>query len=246
MNFPYKNNPFSVVAWFDFSLTLTFAVPASELAARLPHCFQPDTHDSQWAFIAVAIVKTRGLRPEKGPKILGKEFILAGYRHFVRYRSTDNRNLRGLQIIRSETDKRSMVMLGNLFTPYSYVYQPMMVKVDKGIYEVLQPLTRLSITAEPADETSEFLPDDSVFKDWKEARKFCGPMPFTFTHDAKRNQVLVIEGQREAWKPKPMRINDFHIPYLKDLGFSDIRLSTAFAVENVPYRWEKGRKELLI
>lgn len=245
MTLPYKNNPFSVVAWFDFSLTLTFAVPAKELAERLPHCFTPDTYDDQWAFIAVALVKTRGLRPEKAPKIMGKDFMLTGYRHFVRYQSKDNRNLRGLQIIRSETNKRSMVMLGNFFTPYRYVHEPMLIHADNGLYDVVQPHTSLHINAEPAEESSDSLPEGSVFPDWKTARRFCGPMPFTFTHDSKKDQVLIIEGQRAAWKPKPMQINDYHIPYLKELGFSEVRLSTAFAVEGISYRWKKGRKETL-
>lgn len=246
MNLPYKNNPFSVVAHFDFSLTLTFAVPAVELASRLPICFQPDTHDTQWAFIAVAIVKTRGLRPEKAPKITGKDFVLTGYRHFIRYKSQDERNLRGLQIIRSETNKRSLVALGNFFTPYRYVHEPMLIKADHRNYEVTQPSTQFSVIAEPAEEASDSLPANSVFSDWRTARKFCGPMPFTFTHDTRRNEVLIIEGQRALWKPKPMRINDYNIPYLDELGFSEIRLSTAFAVENVSYRWEKGRKEVLV
>jgi hypothetical protein len=50
------------------------------------------------------------------------------------------------------------------------------------------------------------LPEGSPFADWKEARRFAGPLPFTFTYTAKKKQVLIIEGVRENWKPEPVRV----------------------------------------
>ncbi|HEX7262314.1 MAG TPA: hypothetical protein VF258_10905, partial [Luteolibacter sp.] len=77
MPFPILSaNPFAVDAWFDSSCTLTFAVPKEQVAARLPECLMPDTFDDRWAFIAVAIVQTRGLRPAGFPAWLGSNFTL--------------------------------------------------------------------------------------------------------------------------------------------------------------------------
>ncbi len=111
MNSPFRCNPFAVEAWFDLSITLTFALPKAQLTARLPACLEAETFDDRWAFIAVALVQTRNLRPRGFPRFLGQDFLLAGYRHFVAYRSPDGRRLRGLQIIRSETDRRRMTFL---------------------------------------------------------------------------------------------------------------------------------------
>lgn len=244
MNGPLQCNPFPVEAWFDYSITLTFAVPAGELAARLPPCLEADVFADQWGFIAVALVKTRGLRPKGLPSMLGRDFILAGYRHFVRYRSTSGRRLRGLQIIRSETDKRAMVVLGNLFTPYKYQHQPLVARMEGDRFTAINRNNDFYICVEPAEEESETLPHDSVFLDWRSARRYCGPMPYTFNFDKRRNQVLIIEGQREEWKPEAMKVIDCNIPYLDVLGFSDVRLATAFRVCDVPYSWKKGRSEI--
>jgi hypothetical protein len=50
------------------------------------------------------------------------------------------------------------------------------------------------------------LPAGSPVADWKEARRFAGPLPFTFTYDAAREQRLIIEGVRENWKPVPVTV----------------------------------------
>lgn len=69
-------------------------------------------------------------------------------------------------------------------------------------------------------------------------------MPYTFSYDPCRDRVLVIEGQREKWKPEAMKVIDYRIPYLDALGFSEINLATAFRVCDVPYAWKKGRAEI--
>lgn len=237
-----QRNPFAVEAWFDFSLTLTFAVPKEELAARLPPGLEAETFADRWAFVAVALVQTRHLRPRGLPQFLGRDFLLAGYRHFVAYRSIDGRRLRGLQIIRSETDRRMMALLGNLLTPYHYTHTPLKLEVRDGLLQATDPTTGLHIAASTADEEA-VLPAGSPFASWKDARRFCGPLPFTFSHDARRNRMLIIEGVREHWKPAPARIHEFQIPHLAQLGFSEVNLACAFIVRDIPYHWKRGRHE---
>src|SRR6185503_7223288 len=115
-----KNHPFAVEAFFESSLVLTFAIPKEQIQHLIPECLELDTFNDKWAFIAVAMVQTRGLRPKGFPKILGNDFFLIGYRVFVRFTNSAGKNLRGLYILKSETDKKKMKLFGNIFTHYNY------------------------------------------------------------------------------------------------------------------------------
>lgn len=243
MKSPLQCNPFAVDAWFDFSITLTFAVPKDELAARLPPCLEADTCAGRWAFLAVALVQTRRLRPKGLPAFLGNDFVLAGYRHFVAYRARDGRRLRGLQIIRSETDSRKMACFGNLFTPYRYTRTALKMETRDHVFHAADAGSGLRIAVAPVPDGEPPLPAGSPFATWRDARRFCGPMPFTFSYDLARRSVLIIEGLREEWKPEPVCVREHHIPHLARLGFSETRLACAFMVRNVSYHWKKGRRE---
>ena len=59
-----KNHPFAVEAFFERSFVFTFAVPKEELQPLIPECLALDTFNDKWAFIAVAMVETKGLRPK--------------------------------------------------------------------------------------------------------------------------------------------------------------------------------------
>ena len=242
MNLPFLGaHPFAVDAEFDDSCTLTFAVPVEEVRARLPSCLEPDVFENQWGFVAVAVVRTRNLRPAGFPKWLGRNFVLVGYRFFVRYRSAGGRTLRGLYILRSETDKRSMTWLGNLFTGYRYATTDVRVETTGEQMRVASPGTGLSLEMDLGDGAN--LPEGSPFHQWSEARRFSGPMPFTFSADPSKRRVLVVEGVRSEWKPRPVRVVRHRIPYLDQLGFVGARLANAFVVNHVPYHWKKGVSE---
>jgi hypothetical protein len=60
-------------------------------------------------FLAIALVETRDLRPAFLPARRGLNFFLAGYRIFSRYRTPAGRILRGLRILRSDTNRVSMM-----------------------------------------------------------------------------------------------------------------------------------------
>lgn len=244
MPIPFLNaNPFPVEAWFDSSCTLTFAVPKEQVAARLPDCLEPDVFDDRWAFVAVAIVQTRKLRPAGFPAWMGSDFILVGYRFFVRYKSASGRNLRGLYILRSETDKARMVRLGNCFTRYGYVKSGIRLTETAGRLHVEAPDTGLEIELDLTSEGSAPLPPGSPFADWVQARKFSGPLPFTFSYEREKRRVVIVEGVRSHWKPLPVRVLSHHIPFLADLGMENAVLANAFVVRDIPYRWKAGRPE---
>ena len=110
-----KNHPFAVEAFFESSLVFTFAFPKEQIAHLIPECLELDTFNNEWAFIAVAMVQTNNLRPKGFPTFLGNDFFLIGYRVFVRFTNAAGKKLRGLYILKSETDKKKMEFFGNIF-----------------------------------------------------------------------------------------------------------------------------------
>lgn len=117
------------------SLVLTYAVPAEVLRPMLAPRLQLDTY-GEFGFLAIAMVETRRLRPAFLPEQVGMSFFLAGYRIFTRYRTRAGRNLRGLRILRSDTDRRTMQVFGNLLTHYGYDRSRCMTRRNGGIYAV--------------------------------------------------------------------------------------------------------------
>jgi uncharacterized protein YqjF (DUF2071 family) len=238
-----KNHPFAVEAFFESSLVLTFAVPKEQLQQLIPPCLQLDTFNNQWAFIAVAMVQTKDLRPKGFPKVLGNDFFLIGYRIFVRYENTKGKNLRGLYIIKSETDKKKMEFLGNIFTHYNYSTTDINNKRQNGIIEINSNKSNFAIKIEDVEKENISLPAGSPFTDWKEARRFAGPLPFTFTYNAANKKVLIIEGVREYWKPAPVKVIDYNFSFINNYNFKYAVLANAFIIRNIPYHWKKGTIE---
>lgn len=237
-----KNHPFAVEAFFESSLVLTFAVPKEELQNHIPECLELDTFQDKWAFIAVAMVRTSGLRPKGFPKLMGNDFFLIGYRIFVRYTNNKGKRLRGLYIIKSETDKKKMELLGNIFTHYNYTTTDIQQVIKEKFRTIKSEKSKFQVTVEETDNEIQ-IPDGSPFNDWKDARRFSGPLPHTFTYNKPKKTVLIIEGVRQNWKPEPVKVESFNFDFLNSLKLRNVVLANAFEIKNVPYYWKKGRLE---
>ncbi len=240
--FSLKNHPFAVDAFFEKSIVLTFAVPKQELESLIPECLTLDTFNNQYAFIAIAMVQTKNLRPKGLPKFLGNDFFLIGYRIFVRYTNPNGKILRGLYIIKSETNKAKMQFLGNLFTQYKYTKTDIQETKSEEKTSIKSIKSDFKVILNNNLNNVE-LPIKSPFQSWKEARKFAGPLPFTFTYNEKTNEILIIQGVRKHWKPKPINVDYFHFSFLNTLHFKNIQLANAFVINNIPYSWKKGKIE---
>ena len=238
-----KNHPFAVEAFFESSLVFTFAIPKEQLQHLIPECLKLDTFNDQWAFIAVAMVQTKHLRPKGFPKFAGNDFFLIGYRVIVRYTNNKGKRLRGLYILKSETDKKKMEFLGNIFTHYNYTTTDITHEKLNGTTSISSNKSGFKIIIENSDSEEISLPNNSPFCDWKEARRFAGPLPFTFTYNSSDKKVLIIEGVRENWKPAPVKVIDYQFAFLDNLKLSDIKLANAFIINNIPYYWKKGKIE---
>lgn len=238
-----KNHPFAVEAFFESSFVFTYAVPKEQVRHLVPECVEPDTFQDKWAFVAIAMVQTKDLRPKGFPRWLGNDFFLIGYRIFVRYTSQAGKNLRGLYILKSETDKKKMEFFGNIFTHYRYTTTDIHQKLQNGTREIYSERSEFRAIMEDPSNEDIALPAGSPFANWKEARRFAGPLPFTFTYNPLAKQVLIIEGVRENWKPEPVKVIDCSFSFLDSLGLQDRILANAFVIRHIPYYWKKGKIE---
>ncbi|TMI87721.1 MAG: hypothetical protein E6H08_19025 [Bacteroidetes bacterium] len=236
-----KNHPFAVEAFFESSLVFTFAISKKQIQHLIPKCFELDTFDDKWAFIAVAMVQTKALRPKGFPKMLGNDFFLIGYRVFVRFTNQANKRLRGLFILKSETDKKKMEFFGNIFTHYNYTTTDINQNMQGGITEIGSHKSHFKVRIEDAANKNILLPAGSPFANWKEAKRFAGPLPFTFTYNPATQKVLIIEGVRENWEPMPVKVIDYHFSFIDNLKLNDVRLANSFIIRNIPYYWKKGK-----
>jgi hypothetical protein len=239
-----KRHPFPVVAHFERVVAVSFAFPEKLLRPLLPEPLEIDAFEGL-GFVTVALVWTQGLRPVFLPRSLGQDFFLAGYRVFTRLRDEDGRRLRGLKIIRSETDKARMVLSGNLLTYYNYRRVDVDEQRDGAKWHIRTRLPggapTLDLTLDLAAEVSA-PPPGSPFTDWLAARRFAGPMPFTFDHEGD-GRFVVIEGRRQHWTPRPIAVEQCAVSLFDEEPFRGTVpvLANAFTVESVPYRWERGR-----
>ena len=244
-----RRHPFTVEAFFRHSLVITYAFPAEAFASLLPPGLVLDTHEGS-GFLAIALVQTRGLRPTFIPRGLGQDFLLSGYRVFARFRTASGRTLRGLRILRSDADRRLMVVSGNLFTHYRYrkCKASVLEAPDRLDLRIRTPQAEadLDITADLVTRP-EAPPTGSPFRDLTEARKFAGPLPFTFDYEPETRSIVIIEGVRERWDPQPVRVEVRENTFLTRAPFDRFPpvLANAFHVRDVPYRWRPGILEPL-
>jgi Uncharacterized conserved protein (COG2071) len=238
-----------IKAQLKASLVLAYALPAEILTPLLPPGLQLDTY-GDYGFLAIALVETQGLRPAFLPSGLGVNFFLSGYRVFTRYQTSAGRNLRGLRILRSDTDSRFMQMFGNLLTHYGYERSQCRVRRNAGNYSIQVRTPNGCADLEVEADTSadaESPPAGSPFPNFTEARKFAGPLPFTFDYERQTHSIIRVQGVRQEWNPRPVSVKVHRNAFLEQEGFrgAGAVLANAFYLEDVPYAWKPGIREVL-
>jgi uncharacterized membrane protein YphA (DoxX/SURF4 family) len=237
-----RRHPFAIDAHLRDCITLTYALPAATLRPLLPPGLELDTVGDE-GFVAVALVQTRRLRPAGVPPALGRDFFLAGYRIFTRFERPDGRTIRGLRILRSDADRDLMVAGGNLLTHYNYHRCSAAVAVTADRIHVGVSTTDhggdLDVEVNLRDAS---LPKGSPFSSVREARRFAGPLPFTFDYEPETHAIIAIEARRTNWRPAPVGARVARLSFFDQPAFADCtpRLAAAFHVSGVDYRWRRG------
>jgi hypothetical protein len=206
-------------------VALTYAFPREQLEPLVPPGLELDTLRGL-GFAAVALVRVERLRPAFAPQPVSVSAYMAGYRVFVRA----DTSLRGLRIVRSETDSRTLAALGNLTTRYRWRHVRFTWHEDGKSLQIRTPTLDLAAELRPAG-----LPEGSPFTDLNEARRFAGPMPYTFEHEPETGRVVAVRGIRGSWDLQPVSVTAYTCDFC-----AGGTLANAFHVADVDYRWERG------
>lgn len=244
----FQRHAMPIKARFEASLVLAYALPAEVLQPFLAPGLVLDTY-KDFGFLAIALVHTRDLRPAFIPSGLGISFFLSGYRIFTRYRTRAGKTLRGLRILRSDTNRWPLRFFGNLLTHYNYKLSTWDVRRTEQNYmiQIHTPDRKADLHVEADLSGDAALPEGSPFEDLRDARKFAGPLPFTFDYESETHSIIRVEGVRQQWNPRPVSVTVHRNGFLEQEAFRDAGgiLANAFYLEDVPYAWRRGIRERL-
>jgi hypothetical protein len=137
-----------------------------------------------------------------------------------------------------------MVMGGNMLTHYHYKLcaSTLRREGDSLAVDVRTPRGEADVSLLAELSPNAPLPDGSPFRDWKEARRFAGPLPYTFDYERQTHSIVCIKGVREHWEPAPVRVQVREMTFLQSpgLGGHAGRLASAFYTSSIDYRWDRG------
>ena len=157
--------------------------------------------------------------------------------------------MRGLKVLRTDTNHRAMCLLGNALTHYNY---------NRATWDVQRTASSHAIRISTPDRTADLhveadlgsdaiLPPSSPFPGVREAREFAAPLLYTFDYEQQTNSIIRVEGVRDdRWKPRPVAVKVHHSSFLEQDAFRDsgAKLANAFWIEDVPYGWRRGSAKI--
>jgi hypothetical protein len=132
-----------------------------------------------------------------------------------------------------------MALGGGMLTHYAYLKVRATVTRDRGTLHVATSSGLDVVVREEAD-----LPPGSVFDDAVEARRYAGPLPFTFASIRGGRAIVRVEGSRVHWEPRLVAPRSIAAPFLYRLAPEAVP-AAAFLVEHVDYEWKRGVVEAL-
>jgi hypothetical protein len=139
-----------------------------------------------------------------------------------------------------------MALLGNLLTHYRYRLAQVSLTERPGELEILVGTpggeADLHVVADLASRPAP-LPAGSPFGSLDEARRFAGPLPYTFDYETSTESLVVVRAVRTAWDPQPLEVDVRRATFFEQPPFRDVEpvLANAFYVAEIDYRWERGK-----
>ena len=138
-----------------------------------------------------------------------------------------------------------MVAGGNLLTHYRYRRAALRCEERDGRLEVAVR-TRggdadLDVVADLANLPGP-LPPGSPFASAADARRYAGPLPWTFDYEPETDSIVMIHGRRSHWEPQSVAVTVRACGFFAHgllAGCTPV-LANAFHVAGVDYRWDRG------
>lgn len=245
-----QRHPLPMESHFKHSLVVTWAFEPAALERFLVPGLELDTYTDRtgdrWAFAAVAMVDLDALRVTGMPRALSSAQVMTGYRVFCRmdrprHGATGTTTMRGLRILGSQSTSLFGAVGANLTTRYHYRKVEAMVTVtDRRLrFLVTTPdgSADLDVSARLDDAA---LPADTVFASAADARRFAGPLPYTFSPDP--DGIVVVKSDRSGWTPEPVAIEVAEATFFDRGPFAGVpkRLANAFHIADLDYGWRPG------
>jgi hypothetical protein len=84
--------------------------------------------------------------------------------------------------------------------------------------------------------------DGSRYRAEQAARRFAGPLPYTFDYEPESHAVIAIRGVRRNWAPRMVDVQVDECTFFQHPPFDQAtpRLACAFYVRDIAYCWERG------
>jgi hypothetical protein len=140
-----------------------------------------------------------------------------------------------------------MVRAGNLLTHYNYHLCEVSLEQRGGEirWMVRTPGggADLDVVAHLGSDPAP-LPAGSPFTSVAEARRFAGPLPYTFDYEEATNSIIGIRASRQQWDPQPVAVEVRRNTFLEREPYRRAKpiFANAFHVQDIPYRWHAGRR----
>ncbi len=243
---PLQRHPIPLQAHFRHSLVVIWAYPPEVLTAFLVPGLELDTSTdaagTTSAFAAVALVELDQLRPGRLPFSGAGVQVMAGYRVFCRMRTDQGTMIRGVRVLGSQSSSWLSTGGANLTTRYHYRTVRAQVSADDDRLRFMITSTDgsadVDLTAALDDHRR---PDDSPFDDDAAARRFAGPVPYTFAPDPEG--IVVVKSTEPTWTPTPVRVDVTAATFFDHGEFAGVprRLAAAFHAADQDYGWHAGR-----
>jgi hypothetical protein len=140
-----------------------------------------------------------------------------------------------------------MVCLGNLFTHYRYSFCDASITEhpDGRTWQIRTPNRTADLEVFVRHQTVPSpLPADTPFASERDARRYAGPLPYTFNYESRTNSIIRVLGVRKEWHPRSVSVEVRQSSFItsKPFGFVQPLLASAFELHDVPYRWQRGTR----
>jgi hypothetical protein len=138
-----------------------------------------------------------------------------------------------------------MAVSGNLLTHYNYRFARVEFRAEheRLSIRIQTPNAEadLALSTDLRDAASR-LPAGSCFATERDARRFAGPLPYTFDYEPQTHSIIAIRGRRRNWRPRLVTADVLRMTYFDRPPFVGIQpnLVSAFYVADIPYRWDRG------